>query len=82
MIVPNPIRLAIASAAFGAGVTMIVFGALKGAVDIIKDNEQKRAADQEERDVEFVEPEFLAPEPEFVVNVEDLPADESDDYSV
>ena len=76
MIVPNPIRLAIASAAFGAGVTMIVFGALKGAYDIIKENETKQPVTEPT-------PERAYEEPEFVVNtVDEEPDDASDNNTV
>lgn len=44
----NPIKAAIAGFAFGAGVSMIVFGAVKGALDIINEaaaEAEKRAQD-------------------------------------
>lgn len=63
----NPIKAAIAGAAFGAGVTMIVFGAVKGALDII--NEQKTAA----------QPPQPEPAPAFV---RESDAEDSDDYQV
>lgn len=44
MIVPlNPIRATIVGAAFGAGVTMIMFGAIKGALDIINESNAKNS---------------------------------------
>ncbi len=47
MITPNPIRLAIASAAFGAGASLIIFGgAVKGAYDIMTESCPKRVIRQ------------------------------------
>ncbi len=49
MFVPlNPIKAAVAGFAFGAGVSMIVFGALKGAMDIITESAEQAAKRAEE----------------------------------
>lgn len=71
MITPNPIRLAIASAAFGAGASLIIFGAIKGAVDIMTETRPKRAPGQPAGEPDTPEPSF--------VHVE---TDDGDDYSV
>lgn len=56
MIFPNPIRLAILSAALGAGIAMIAIGALKGAQDIVEEARAEREAEatEEEAVVEVV----------------------------
>lgn len=61
----NPIKAAVAGFAFGAGVTMIVFGAVKGAIDIINETADE-AAKRAERAAEEPAPVF----------VEDPPGDE------
>lgn len=44
MFIPlNPVKTAVASFAFGVGVTMIVFGAVKGALEIINESQPKPA---------------------------------------
>lgn len=66
----NPIKAAVAGFAFGAGVSMIVFGAVKGAIDIINE----AAADAEKRANE------AAAQPATVFVDEPSPTDSDDDY--